>query len=291
MQETPILSLEQSNNIIKMLINLNKSFSIVRIGNSEANASLAILNKKRPNQKELYDLENNAGIYFTSEKHIEIYAKHYNSAIEKANYMACFDKLYVNQQNEYLRKWSKQSLHYKVLEPYYCIEQGIAPWSHLLVDKTILIINPFVDTFKKQVENKFHFYGPEAPEEKRMFHKDQKFVFYKSYSTLGGNHIHNNWYQTFGIMCNDIKQLDFDIALIGCGGYGLPLCNYITSFGKSAIYVGGALQLLFGVNGRRWENNEIIKHVSNLLGNKWTWPSVVETIKNKNGIENGCYWK
>ena len=21
--------------------------------------------------------------------------------------------------------------------------------------------------------------------------------------------------------------LDFDIALLGCGGYGLPLCNYI----------------------------------------------------------------
>lgn len=291
MNETSILSLEESNQILKSFIDSNKPFTIVRIGNSEANASLAILNKKKPNQKEMYDLENNAGIYSKTPKHVEIYAKQYNTAIEKADCMACFNKLYVNQQNEYLRRWPKPSLHYELLEPYYCIEKGIVPWSHSLANKKVLIVNPFVDTFKKQVENGFHFYGEDAADEKRMFVKDQKFVFYKSYSTLGGNHVHNNWYQTFGIMCNDIKQLDFDIALLGCGGYGLPLCNYIKSLGKSAIYIGGALQLLFGVNGRRWSNNDFIKEISSLPGNKWTWPDDSETIKNKNGIENGCYWK
>ena len=53
-------------------------------------------------------------------------------------------------------------------------------------------------------------------------------------------------------MCEDIKYINFDIALLGCGGYGLPLCHFIkTKLNKSAIYIGGGLQLLFGVFGGR----------------------------------------
>ena len=55
-------------------------------------------------------------------------------------------------------------------------------------------------------------------------------------------------------MKEDISKLDFDIALLGCGGYGLPLCNFIhKEMEKSTIYIGGGLQLLFGVMGKRWE--------------------------------------
>ena len=47
--------------------------------------------------------------------------------------------------------------------------------------------------------------------------------------------------------------MDFDIALLGCGCYGHPLCDFIRNeLNKSAIYVGGGLQLLFGVMGKRW---------------------------------------
>jgi hypothetical protein len=291
MQTTPILSLEESNAFVESLIDSNKPFYITRIGNSEANAALAVLNKRKLTDKESYDLQNNAGIYCSTPKHVEIFAKNYNNSVQNADAMACFDTLYVKQQNEYLKRWPKQSLHYEVLEPYYCIEKGIVPWSHKLKGKKVLIINPFVDTFKKQVEQEFHFYGPGASDSMRMFHPEQEFVFYKSYSTLAGNHTHNNWYQTFGIMCNDIKNLDFDVALLGCGGYGLPLCNYIKSLGKSAIYVGGALQLLFGVNGRRWQTSPIISRVSSSINNQWTWPAPSETVKNVQSIENACYWK
>ena len=47
-------------------------------------------------------------------------------------------------------------------------------------------------------------------------------------------------------MCQEIKKLDFDIALLGCGGYGLPLCNFIIKdMDKSAIYIGGGLQIIW----------------------------------------------
>ena len=92
-------------------------------------------------------------------------------------------------------------------------------------------------------------------------------------------------------MCNDIKDLDFDIALLGCGGYGLPLCNFIyTKMKKSAIYIGGGLQLLFGVMGQRWEINPMWKKIISETESKFIKPSGDEIINNNNMVENACYW-
>ena len=38
-------------------------------------------------------------------------------------------------------------------------------------------------------------------------------------------------------MCQEIKKLDFDIALLGCGGYGLPLCNFIKKDMDKSHYI------------------------------------------------------
>ena len=92
-------------------------------------------------------------------------------------------------------------------------------------------------------------------------------------------------------MCNDISKLDFDIALLGCGGYGLPLCNYIKKdLKKSAIYIGGGLQLLFGVMGKRWENREDWKKIIRENNTKFIKPSNEERCNNLYTIEGGCYW-
>ena len=124
-----------------------------------------------------------------------------------------------------------------------------------------------------------------------LFLPNQEFVFYKSFNTLAGNHIHNNWIETFNIMCQDIEKLDFDIALVSCGGYGLPLCNFMkTIMNKSAIYVGGGLQLLFGVIGNRWLSNQTILKIINENQTKFIRPSDNEIVKNVGMVEGGCYW-
>jgi hypothetical protein len=92
-------------------------------------------------------------------------------------------------------------------------------------------------------------------------------------------------------MCNDIKEIEFDIALLGCGGYGLPLANFIyEKMNKSAIYIGGGLQLLFGVMGKRWEGIDMWKKIMEESNSTFIKPSGDEIIKNKNMIENACYW-
>jgi hypothetical protein len=53
--------------------------------------------------------------------------------------------------------------------------------------------------------------------------------------------------------------------------------------GKSAIHLGGEMQLLFGIKGKRWEN-------SNIYNSAWTRPDPEDTPINANSIEDGCYW-
>ncbi len=86
-------------------------------------------------------------------------------------------------------------------------------------------------------------------------------------------------------MQDEISKEDYDICLIGCGAYGFfSLAAYVKRCGKQAIHMGGALQLLFGIKGKRWDN----KGQSQFYNKYWCQPT--EKINNHKNIENGCYW-
>ena len=78
-----------------------------------------------------------------------------------------------------------------------------------------------------------------------------------------------------------------DAALLGCGAYGLPLAAHVVSSGASAVYVGGGLQLLFGIMGRRWADRAEIAAVAR---ESWVWPSAAETPPRAEVVEGGAYW-
>ena len=85
-------------------------------------------------------------------------------------------------------------------------------------------------------------------------------------------------------MKKDISKLEFDIALVSCGGYGLLLCDFIKrELEKGAIYIGGGLQLQFGVMGNRWENDSMFQ------GQKWIRPSPDELPPHPERVEGNCY--
>ena len=84
----------------------------------------------------------------------------------------------------------------------------------------------------------------------------------------------------------DLK-IDFDVALIGCGAYGFQLACRIKQMGKIAIHMGGSLQTLFGITGKRWENN---KYMQSLLNDYWVYPKESDRPKGLEKVEGGCYW-
>jgi hypothetical protein len=111
----------------------------------------------------------------------------------------------------------------------------------------------------------------------------------KAVQSIGGAGAlgYKTWFDALENMKFQVSEMDFDIALLGCGAYGLPLASYIKDIGKQAIYVGGALQLMFGIVGRRWENSDCVKKYINEY---WVRPSEHEKPQGSSKVEDGCYW-
>lgn len=158
-------------------------------------------------------------------------------------------------------------------------------WLQGLKGKSILIISPFVQTIKKQllVQDKL-FTGKQYD-----WFYDCTFSFVIPPVTLAGNHQNKEWYEHYEGLIEriQISQLenDFEVALVSCGGYGIPICGFIyNELQRSAIYMGGALQIIFGIMGGRWE------YTNKFINEYWVRPSEEERPPNYKSIEGGCYW-
>ena len=287
-------SIIDSNNYIKKLLDSNKAFIISRLGiGQETVTTYNVMACGRYSEGNARIISTHNGIYCNNNEDLITYCKFYDKAIGNSDGLALWEPPLVNDiiipQNYFCNKYKHLShININILEPYRLIDNNIEPWTYNLLGKKVLIISPFIESFKKQIDNGFELYNVSK---KKLFLSNQVFKFYKSYNSLAGNRPHNNWLETYITMCKEINKIDFDIALLGCGGYGLPLCNYIKSkLDRSAIYIGGSLQLLFGVIGSRWLEEEYWKNKIKEEDIKFIKPLDREKIKNYDKIEGGCYW-
>lgn len=83
----------------------------------------------------------------------------------------------------------------------------------------------------------------------------------------------------------EIERRDFDVALIGAGGLGIPLAAHVKKMGKVGIMLGGHLQVLFGVKGRRWKETAVWRDT---YFNEW-WIDMPEQYRPKAGDITGDY--
>ena len=67
--------------------------------------------------------------------------------------------------------------------------------------------------------------------------------------------------------------------------------------GGQAVHLGGALQLLFGLRGRRWEDPAYGADPGapkydyfRLFNDAWMRPERAETVSHASRVEGGCYW-
>ena len=80
------------------------------------------------------------------------------------------------------------------------------------------------------------------------------------------------------------------LALLGCGAYGLPLAAHAKEAGMSTIYVGGLLQLLFGVRGPRWERQ---LEMGSAMNAHWRRPMAHEVPRGNTSLFGdgySAYW-
>lgn len=165
--------------------------------------------------------------------------------------------------------------HLGNLEPY----RATLPWTAALRGKRILVIHPFKETIERQYQIREKlFENPDVlPEFELTVLKAIQTAAYEEDARF------SDWFEALDYMYERAMQCEFDVALIGCGAYGLPLGAKLKRCGKTAIHMGGALQLLFGIIGKRWEGSQLINEY-------WTRPLPSETPNRVKEVENGCYW-
>lgn len=210
----------------------------------------------------------------------------YTSGISSADvnifwYNADGSKLVYDEQVNIFNKYSPNSLKVDidVLASY----KNENYWSKSLEGKKVLVIYPFVDTIKNQYKNRENIWTGEHSGKLPEF----ELITYKPVWSLGGCRPHNSWKESLDFMKKEISEIDFDIALLGCSHYGIPLCGFIKNeMKKSAIYMGGEVQILFGIRGSRWDQWPIVTQHHNQF-----WTRATEEIPTGHDLmDGGCYW-
>ena len=188
------------------------------------------------------------------------------------------------------RNMNCSKVHLRLLEPFW----NSKPWSRVLKDKKVLVIHPFAETILSQYEKRDKLFSI-----KDTLPDFSSIITIKAVQTLGqASNDYADWFDALESMKKQINQADFDVCLIGAGAYGFPLAAHVKRIGKKAIHLGGALQLLFGIKGKRWEDPKYgvqewgIPHnfYPSLMNEHWVRPLKIEKPETAQKVEGACYW-
>ena len=155
-----------------------------------------------------------------------------------------------------------------------------------LKGKKVLVVHPFVDSIRYQYDHNRDklFDNPDVlPEFKEL-------LTVKAVQTISDQQDErfDTWFDALKYMKDEISKLDFDIALIGCGAYGMCLAAHVKRMGKQAVHLAGWTQMLFGVYGERWIKDQ--SKYSKYINDYWIRLLESEKPKGAEKVENGCYW-
>lgn len=273
------LSFEAGNQQIAALLSRQSPFLVGRIGHTEGrivgeyrfrNGRYGRLTKLQAHQ--------NAGIFPVSPWLLSRFAEIYSTSIESADLLGFW-------QTDFQLRLLASSPSTIKLAPLSSLEPYLHdwPWSAALEDRRVLVVHPFASSIRSQY----------ASSRSKLFDNPQVLpAFYlqvleppQTLAPLTAGY--PAWLDAFNTLTQQVLECDFDVALLGCGAYGLPLGASIKAAGRQAIHLGGALQVLFGIRGRRWEK---IPTIDALMNDCWVRPSDMETPVSASLVDEGCYW-
>ena len=285
------LSTEETSNYIFNGLNKNEPFMISRFGYSELNTLFRYENIKRMNKFEkiyqwaqtsaypfsknciLNDIYKLSGFYPVTEESLNLFTKEMLTSINEIDLLGSW----VKGEDRYKKHMPKLKVcDLIMLEPYLSNK----PWSKALEGKKVLIIHPLSSLIRNQFEKK-----------RNHLFKNKDILPAFELKTLqtpitypGSGFQSKSWFENLNKLTNDALEIDFEIAIIGCGSYGMPLAARIKKAGRKSIHLGGAVQILFGIKGKRWDKIESFR---NMYNEYWVYPSSVKVYKD---VEGGCYW-
>ncbi|AHM59918.1 hypothetical protein D770_08275 [Flammeovirgaceae bacterium 311] len=221
------------------------------------------------------DMPRNAGFFPPNVRNFEKFSELMLAEMEQIDILGSW-RAEENLFKEELKNAKKVRL--RDLEPYY----HPRPWSQVLEGKKVLVIHPFEESIRHQYQKRALLFS-----DKRILPQFDLTII-KAVQSIAHNKVNfKDWFEALEYMKEAVAKEKFDIALMGCGAYGMPLASFVKLMGKQAVHMGGALQILFGIRGARWESHETI---SKLFNKHWIKPLQIDYPDNFMVVEEGCYW-
>ena len=262
-------------------INDDKGFFFGRIGGSDYNILIQYYNNNKDINKidfeKSYDIACNYNGYFDKEKNIDIRKNNFKIYLETLensylnseyllNVCRIIETGLENNYNNYINEFNKYICKNKILTQFGYIE-AIYPFLQAFKifaeGKKVLIISPFSETINYQFKNKNLLIN-------NYEYPDFTLLTYNTPITYNNEHDNldsiktNNWLEQSEFMANEIKNIDFDIALLSCGSYAVYLGNFISEkMHKKAIYIGGPLNVFFCIYGKRYMTSKFFLNIIN----------------------------
>ncbi|MDD6072601.1 MAG: hypothetical protein PUC12_17590 [Clostridiales bacterium] len=279
------LSVQQAQEEMIKLIEGKEPFAVGRFGGTEMSVMRAYeFGLETKKEKAMHNLRILSGFYSEDDKAGERFWQLMNDCCKQFDLLGVW---YQNAEDYYLKKYMKDCKITQLynLEPWKSREG--THWSAALRGKKVLVIHPFEETIKAQYAKREVLYpGTDILPEFELH-------TLKAVQSIGGtaDERFKDWFEALDYMFEEAMKIDFEVAIIGCGAYGFPLAARLKEAGKKAIHLGGATQLLFGINGRRWVESPIFAYVRQYMNDAWVYPGESEKPQNANLVEDSCYWE
>lgn len=273
---------DEANKIIYERLRSGKPFLAARFGDAELRALVYTLDCDYGFRKTFPDyikkaMSLNAGFFPPTDENLIKFGHLLYDSAEKVDMYG----VWYNLMEDYVihkKSPGAELVRLTALEPY----RSNNPWSKALEGKRVLVVHPFEESIKTQFAKREKIF--ENPDVLPKF----ELITYRAVQTnAGGTSDYKDWFAALDAMFNDIKKIDFDIAIVGCGAYGLPLSAKIKDLGKQVIHLAGATQIMFGIRGARWD---VRPDMQKYFNSYWIRPSESEKPKNAKAVENACYW-
>jgi hypothetical protein len=276
------VSASEGNEAIKRALSMRSNLLVGRIGSVEMNVinrylwrrQLPLISYAGPLR---HQIQLNAGVFPASDADLDKFAKFYLECVDDIDIFCAW---FIRGETRIIREHKFDAVTVLPALEAFSFE---APWSLNLRDKRILLVTPFVDTIKQQLDRLSLIWGYDL-----FPGVEFSFVRYPhSQLLMSDDRPARHWFDILGEAQAQIDDAPFDIGFVGAGAATLPLARYMKTIGKTGIAMGGALQLLFGVRGRRWDADP---RFSRYFNQYWTRPLEQETPPKFRYIESGAYW-
>ncbi len=232
-------------------------------------------------------IENNAGIFPATDSSIDAWCKNYAESLMRLDGLAAgWYAPLKDIEAKLLTMCAPNAFRFPLrsLEPYY-VDPSIQ-WSRLLANKDVAVVSSFTKTIRGQLEKDIWKSGL-LPSSTKWHLVQTGYPASVAQGSCEWPSGIDSWQAAVDSVVKKVVDTGASICIIGCGGMGMSIGAKLKMLGISAIVLGGATQVLFGIKGRRWKNHDVI---STFWNEEWVSPSADEIPGGAASVEGGCYW-